>query len=271
MAVATPTFLMHYIRKIEPERLGSLQVVLTGAEKLREAVATAFERKFGLRPLEGYGCTECSPVVCVNTPDFRAPGLFQVGIKPGTIGHPLPGVSIRIVDPASGEELEDGREGLMLVSGPNVMKGYLGQPDLTAKVLRDGWYETGDIAKIDEDGFVEITDRLARFSKIGGEMVPHLRVEDALQKAVGATFQAFVVAGIPDGRKGEKLVVLYTVAPEEAKKASEAINAMDLPKLWLPKWADYHQVTEIPILGTGKMDLRQIKAIALEKNGPVEE
>jgi acyl-[acyl-carrier-protein]-phospholipid O-acyltransferase / long-chain-fatty-acid--[acyl-carrier-protein] ligase len=174
--VATPTFLQAYIRRCAPEDFGSLQYVVVGAEKLPERVARAFEDTFGLRPLEGYGCTECAPVVAVNARDFRSPGFRQVAGKRGKIGQPLPGITAKIVDPDTLQPAPPGVPGLLIVRGPNVMQGYLGKPEKTAEVLRDGWYVTGDIATVDEDGFLEITDRLSRFSKIGGEMVPHVKV-----------------------------------------------------------------------------------------------
>src|SRR5215472_3210452 len=203
--LATPTFLQAYIRRCSPEDFGSLQYVVVGAEKLPERLALAFEDRFGIRPLEGYGATECAPVVAVNTRDFRAPGFRQVGVKRGKIGHPLPGVSVRIVDPDRGEPLPVGQQGLLLVRGPNVMLGYLGRPEQTAEVLRDGWYVTGDIAALDEDGFLTITDRLSRFSKIGGEMVPHVKIEEKLHELAGVTESTFAVTGVPDGQKGERL------------------------------------------------------------------
>ncbi|MHB1308433.1 MAG: AMP-binding protein [Limisphaerales bacterium] len=138
----------------------------------------------------------------VNTPDFRAPGFCQIGAKRGRIGHPLPGVAVRIVDPVTEAPLPAGHAGLMLVRGPNVMRSYLDRPEQTAEVLRDGWYVTGDVAALDEDGFVQITDRLSRFSKIGGEMVPHIKVEERLQELTGTLDRALVVTGVGDGRSG---------------------------------------------------------------------
>jgi acyl-[acyl-carrier-protein]-phospholipid O-acyltransferase/long-chain-fatty-acid--[acyl-carrier-protein] ligase len=261
--LATPTFLQAYIRRISPEDFGSLQFVLVGAEKLPERVAQAFEDRFGLRPLEGYGCTECSPVVTVNTRDFRAPGFRQVGAKRGRIGHPLPGVSVRIMDPETLAPLPPGQAGLLLTRGPNVMQGYLGNPGKTAEVLRDGWYATGDIASIDEDGFVTITDRLSRFSKIGGEMVPHIKVEEKLQELAGATEQSFVVTGVPDGKKGERLVVLHTLAEEKLKLLLEKLPESGLPNLWTPRANQFFRVEELPILGSGKLDLRRVHELAL--------
>ncbi len=262
--LATPTFLQAYMRRCSPEDFGSLQFVVVGAEKLPERVAVAFEDRFGIRPLEGYGATECSPVVAVNTRDFRAPGFRQVGSKRGHIGHPLPGVSVRVVDPETRERVAVGASGLLLVRGPNVMKGYLGKPEKTAEVLQDGWYVTGDIAAEDEDGFLTITDRLSRFSKIGGEMVPHIRVEEKLHELAGATEQKFVVTGVPDGKKGERLVVLHTLAPEELKSTLEKLGSSGLPNLWIPRANQFFHVEELPHLGTGKLDLRQIRDVALQ-------
>ncbi len=263
--LATPTFLQLYLRGCTPEDLGSLRFVLAGAEKLPDRLAFAFEEKFGIRPLEGYGCTECAPAVTVNTRDFRGPGLRQVGAKRGKIGHPLPGVSIRIVDPATLEPRPVGEPGLLLVQGPNVMKGYLGRPDLTAQAFHEGWYITGDIATEDEDGFIGITDRLSRFSKIGGEMVPHIRIEEKLHELASATEQTFVVAGLPDPKKGEKLVVLHTLPAERLATVVEQLNQAGLPNLWIPRPNQFFSVPAFPLLGSGKLDLRQIRNLAIAR------
>ena len=149
-----------------------------GVEKLPDRLAAAFEEQFGIRPFEAYGCTECAPGVTVNTHDFRAPGFRQVGGKRGKIGHPLPGVCVRIVDPADPRALVPlpmDQSGLLLVRGPNVMVGYLGKPEKTAEVLHEGLYITGDIAAMDEYGFIQMTDRLSRFNKIGVVMRIHMR------------------------------------------------------------------------------------------------
>jgi acyl-[acyl-carrier-protein]-phospholipid O-acyltransferase / long-chain-fatty-acid--[acyl-carrier-protein] ligase len=262
--MSTPTFLQAYARRCSPEDFGSLQYVVVGAEKLPERLALAFEDRFGIRPLEGYGATECSPVVSVNTHDFRAPGFRQIGAKRGRIGHPLPGVSVRIVDPDTRAPLPAGTPGLLLVRGPNVMKGYLGKPEKTAEVLKDGWYVTGDIAAEDEDGFLAITDRLSRFSKIGGEMVPHIKIEEQLHELAGVTEQQFVVTGVPDGKKGERLVVLHTLAPDELRPVLERLGESGLPNLWIPRPNQFFAVEELPHLGTGKLDLRRVKEMALE-------
>ena len=262
--LATPTFLQAYLRRCSPEDFGSLQFVVVGAEKLPERLALAFEDRFGIRPLEGYGATECSPVIAVNTRDFCAPGFRQVGAKRGHIGHPLPGISVRIVDPETRERVPVGASGLLLVRGPNVMKGYLGKPEKTAEVLQDGWYVTGDIAAEDEDGFLTITDRLSRFSKIGGEMVPHIKIEEKLQELAGATEQKFVVSGVPDGKKGERLVVLHTLPPDELKALLDRMPEAGLPNLWTPRPNQFFHVDELPHLGSGKLDLRRVHELAVD-------
>ena len=290
--LATPTFLQIYLRGCAPGDFGSLRLVMTAAEKLPDRLATAFEAHFGIRPMEGYGCTECSPTVAVNAPDFRAAGFHQVGVKRGSIGHPLPGVCVRVVDaenPWDGNPLPLGQAGLLLVRGPNVMLGYLGRPEKTAEVLRVvaalpsspeaaragaarppscdeasqlRWYCTGDVAALDEDGFLQITDRLNRFSKIGGEMVPHIKVEEKLHEFAGATEQTFVVAGVADERKGERLVVLHKLAEKELPACLEKLAASDLPNLWKPKADSFFRVEQFPLLGTGKLDLRKVKEMA---------
>ncbi|MGB9334029.1 MAG: acyl-[ACP]--phospholipid O-acyltransferase [Candidatus Acidiferrales bacterium] len=262
--ISTPTFLQGYLRKCSPEDFGSLRLVIVGAEKLPERVAAAFEDRFGIRPLEGYGCTECSPVVAVNTLDYRAPGFRQVGAKRGSIGHPLPGMTVRIVDPETREPAPLGQPGLLLVRGPNVMQGYLGKEKTTAEVLQDGWYATGDIATLDEDGFLTITDRLSRFSKIGGEMVPHIKVEEKLHELAGATEMSFVVTGVPDGKKGERLVVLHSLTDEELKTVIDSLPHSGLPNLWIPRANQFFHVEEFPHLGSGKLDLRKVREEAID-------
>jgi acyl-[acyl-carrier-protein]-phospholipid O-acyltransferase/long-chain-fatty-acid--[acyl-carrier-protein] ligase len=260
--VATPTFLQAYMRRCTPESFGSLQYVLVGAEKLPERVAVAFEDQFGIRPLEGYGCTECSPVVTVNGRDYRSPGFRQVAARRGKIGHPLPGVSVKVVDIESGQPVAAGNSGMLLVKGPNVMRGYLGKPAKTAEVLHDGWYTTGDVGVIEEDGFITITDRLSRFSKIGGEMVPHIRIEEKLHELAESTEQVFAVAAAPDDKKGERIIVIHSLPEIKLTTVLEKLSQCDLPALWKPKANQFVHVDSIPTLGTGKMDLRAIRALA---------
>jgi acyl-[acyl-carrier-protein]-phospholipid O-acyltransferase / long-chain-fatty-acid--[acyl-carrier-protein] ligase len=280
--LATPTLLQIYIRSCTPQQFGGLRVVITGAEKLPDRLATAFEERFGIHPLEGYGCTECAPCVAANKPDFRSVGYHQVGAKRGKIGHPLPGVSVRIVDPETMTPVPPGQPGLMLVQGPNVMQGYLGLPAKTSEVFvcdsaggttsvlaaGNKWYITGDIAMIDEDGFLQITDRLSRFSKIGGEMVPHGKVEETLHEAAGATEQSFVVTGVKDKKKGEQLIVLHRLDEEPLQNCLEKLAKSDLPNLWKPRADRFIRVKEFPYLGTGKLDLRRIREMAEQASIP---
>jgi acyl-[acyl-carrier-protein]-phospholipid O-acyltransferase/long-chain-fatty-acid--[acyl-carrier-protein] ligase len=260
--VATPTFLLTYLRRVPAQHFGSLRYVIVGAEKLADRLANSFEQKFGIRPLEGYGCTECSPVVAANTFDYRGAGLRQIGAKRGRIGHPLPGIAVRVVDPESGAVLPADTAGLLLVKGPNVMQGYLHREDMTRTVLTDGWYNTGDIVAMDEDGFLTITDRLSRFSKIGGEMVPHIRIEERLHECVQSAEQVFAVTGVPDERKGERIVVLHTLEEHQLEQVLHCLHESQLPALWKPKPNAFIRVEQIPYLGTGKVDLRRVKETA---------
>lgn len=266
IAVATPTFLLGWMRRVEPSQFASLKWVVVGAEKLRDEVAAAFEAKYGIAPLEGFGATELSPAASINIPDIAWPGIRQTGTKRGTVGQPLPGVFMKVVDLETGEEKPADEPGLLLVKGPGVMAGYLDDPERTREALRDGYYVTGDVARIDEDGFVTLTDRLSRFSKVGGEMVPHIKIEEALQDATGLVEQAFAVAGVSDDKRGERLVVLYKGEPD-LDAALKKLASMGLPKLWIPAKANFHKVAEFPLLGSGKTDLRALKAEAHRLEG----
>ena len=263
--LTAPTFLRIYLRLCTPGQFGSLRLVVTGAEKLPERLASAFQDQFGLRPLEGYGTTECSPVVSVGVPDYRAPGFFQSGSRPGTVGQPLPGVAVRVVDPDTFDPLPAGSPGMLLVKGPNLMRGYLGRDDLTRKAIRNGWYVTGDIGLVSEDGFVKITDRLARFSKIGGEMVPHGRVEELLHQAAESEEQVFAVTGIPDEKKGEALAVLHTLDESRIGPVLGRLAGLGLPNLHTPRRDRFVKTEQIPLLGTGKLDLRAVRRLARRK------
>ena len=262
--VATPTFLRSYLRRCEKEDFAALDVVVVGAEKMPIELAEAFEQAFGVRPVEGYGATELSPVVAVNRPPSRVRGEHQAGVKEGTVGLPLPGVRAKVVDLDTGEDLGVGRSGMLLISGPNVMQGYFGRPELTAEVLRDGWYVTGDVAVIDEEGFIAITGRLARFSKLGGEMVPHIRIEEAITQLLQLPEDEVrvVVTAVPDEKKGERLVVLHTGLSQSPEEICKALQRSGLPALWVPSPDSFRRVETIPLLGTGKLDLKRVKDTA---------
>jgi acyl-[acyl-carrier-protein]-phospholipid O-acyltransferase/long-chain-fatty-acid--[acyl-carrier-protein] ligase len=267
--LATPTFLRNYIRRCDPEDFRSLQIVVAGAEKLPSTLCDAFEQKFGIRPVEGYGTTELSPLVSVNVPPSRSQSI-EVDAKEGSVGRPIPGTSVKVVNPESYEPLPIDTPGVLVVKGPNVMKGYLGQPEETARAIRDGWYVTGDIATIDADGFIHITGRLSRFSKIGGEMVPHVRIEEAIQAILDNDDEGevkAVVTAVPDPRKGERLMVLHRhldISPDEiCRKLAEG----GLPNLWIPSPDSFYEVDSIPLLGTGKTDLKAVNELAKRQVG----
>jgi len=261
--MTTPTFLGSYIRRCEPEQFKSLRMVTVGAEKLKDTLAEEFKAKFGLEPMEGYGCTELSPVVSINLPDHEKDGSLQKAQKRGTIGLPLPGIAVKIVDQSTLQSLGSNQNGLLLIKGPNVMKGYLNQPEKTQEVIKDGWYQTGDIAQVDEDGFITITDRLSRFSKIGGEMVPHIKLEEAIHKILGSAEQVAVVSSVPDEKRGEKLVVFYTKEIDVPVLVNR-LRVEGLPNLWIPQPGLFYKIDAIPVLGSGKLDLGAIKRKAME-------
>ena len=270
LMIATPTFARDYVRRCAAADFASLRLAIVGAEKMQPQLADAFLQKFHVGLYEGYGCTELSPVVSVSTPGYFERGHKQIGYKAGTVGHPIPGLAVRIVNPETFEEVGPEREGMLIVRGPSVMVGYLGDPEQTREVIRDGWYITGDIARIDEDGFIAITDRLSRFSKIGGEMVPHLRVEDALHEALGAAEPRLVVTSVPDEQKGEKLVVLHTALEIAVDELLSRVRDADIPKLWLPSKECFFQVEALPVLGSGKLDLQFVKDTAKRLTAPAQ-
>ena len=265
--MGTPTFLRIYVKRVKPEDFSRLEVVFASAEKLPKELSDAFEARFGMRPYEAYGCTEMSPLVAVNVPPSRNSKPNQVSAREGTVGRPIPGVRAKTVHLDTGADLPPGEPGMLLVTGRSVMKGYLNKPDLTDQVIRDGWYVTGDVAKIDADGFIEITGRESRFSKIGGEMVPHIKIEESLQRLLGGDeeHQKVVVTAVPDAFKGERLIVMHLPIDKAPEQICRELAAAGLPNLWIPSPDSFSEVAEIPVLGTGKLDLRAIKELALAK------
>jgi acyl-[acyl-carrier-protein]-phospholipid O-acyltransferase / long-chain-fatty-acid--[acyl-carrier-protein] ligase len=262
--LATPTFLRGYIRRCDAEDFTRLEIAVVGAEKMPIPLADAFEEKFGVRPVEGYGTTELSPLVSVNVPPSRSQS-GEVDLKEGSVGKPVPGVAAKIVAPETFVELPAETPGMLLVSGPNVMKGYMHDAEKTAEVIRDGWYVTGDIARIDKHGFIEITGRLSRFSKIGGEMVPHINIEEAIQQFVQGANQdelLVVVTSVPDERKGERLIVVHKPMPKTPSEICDHLQDSGLPNLWIPDPASFLLVDEIPVLGSGKLDLKALSDLA---------
>jgi acyl-[acyl-carrier-protein]-phospholipid O-acyltransferase/long-chain-fatty-acid--[acyl-carrier-protein] ligase len=264
--VTTPTFLRFCLRRSEPDDFRSLRVLVCGAEKLPPCLAEEFRERFGVLPLEGYGCTELSPAATLNVPDLDVAGIRQIGNKPGTIGQPIPGVAARVVHPDTLAPLALGEEGLLMICGANVMKGYLGLEERTREVVRDGWYVTGDMARIDEDGFVTITGRLARFAKIAGEMVPLQKIEEELHGILQTSDHVCAVTAVPDEKKGERIVVLHLPHPGlDVRRLSEQLSRRGLPNLGLPGERDFFAIAEMPVLGSGKLDLKRLRDLALEK------
>ncbi len=283
--LGTPTFLRSYLRRVEPEQFATLDVVVVGAEKMPAELFDAFEERFGVRPVEGYGATELSPLVSVNIPPSRSAAKYQADRIEGSVGRPLPGIGARIVSPEDGSELLAGQDGMLMVTGPNVMKGYVNQDELTRKVVRDGWYVTGDIANVDDQGFLHITGRLSRFSKIGGEMVPHLRVEEEIAKVYGCGAASAAadaaaqesdierptvcVTAVPDAKKGERLVVLHLRTSKTYDEVRAGLVSAGLPNLFIPSSDSFLEVEEIPQLGTGKLDIKGAQMVAKKHFGEV--
>ncbi|MCA9136663.1 MAG: AMP-binding protein [Planctomycetales bacterium] len=268
--LGTPTFIRGYIRRIPPEQFSKLDTCIVGAEKMPADLFQAFEDRFGVRPVEGYGTTELSPLVSVNVPPSRSPAKFQPDRIEGSVGRPLPGVCAKVVSQESGDEMCAGQDGMLLISGPNVMAGYANQKDLTEKAIQSGWYSTGDIANIDDQGFIHITGRLSRFSKIGGEMVPHIKVEEEISKSIGSANSGgddegeimACVTAVPDSKKGERLIVLHRPMDKDIEQILSDLKDAGLPNLFIPARDAFYEVDEIPLLGTGKLDLKGAKDLA---------
>jgi acyl-[acyl-carrier-protein]-phospholipid O-acyltransferase/long-chain-fatty-acid--[acyl-carrier-protein] ligase len=268
--LSTPTFLRGYMKRTDPAQFSSLKLVVTGAEKLPKTLADAFEEKFNIRPQEGYGLTETAPATNVNlpNPEPKANTVALPSSRNGSVGQMLPGIAIKITDPVSDQELPLDHQGIIWLKGPNVFPGYLGDPKKTAEVLTaDGWFRTGDVGRMDDDGFLYIEGRISRFSKIAGEMVPHETVEAAINKVLGLdneTERRIAVVGIPDEQKGESILMLSTItgpALEQEciglryKLLDEGLSALWCPKRIIP-------VQEIPVLASGKLDIKGCEALA---------
>jgi acyl-[acyl-carrier-protein]-phospholipid O-acyltransferase/long-chain-fatty-acid--[acyl-carrier-protein] ligase len=260
--LTTPSFLLAYVRKIRPEQFAHLRYAFTGAEKLQPRIAGMFEKRFGIQPLEGYGATELSPVCALSLPNITVDNLEETGNREERLGRVLPGMAMKIVHPETRETLSPGEEGLINVKGPNVMIGYLNKKELTKSVLHDGWYDTGDIGFMDSDGFFAITGRLSRFSKLGGEMISHGAVENALQEALKVGPDALSVVAVPDDRKGEKLFVIHMPLSKNQDEMRQILKDLGIPNLWKPNLNDWIQVESLPLLGTGKLDFRSMKELA---------
>ena len=265
--VGTPTFLRMYTisKKVSSESIQSLRLVVAGAEKLRSEVRDGFESKFNMPVYEGYGTTETSPGASVNLPDLDSP--YKLRNRPGTVGKAFSGTEFRIVDPDSLEPLPTGEDGLILIGGPQIMKGYLKMPEKTAEVIEliDGfrWYRTGDKGHLDKDGFLTIVDRYSRFAKIGGEMISLTTVEEEILTACNNNDLEIAATCLPDERKGEKIILLSTIDLEKSQ-LSKILSDAKINPLYHPSTVLI--VEEIPKLGSGKTDFGATKKIAIVNN-----
>jgi len=267
LLLATPTFLRGYLRKAEPKQLRSLRLVITGAEKLPLDLAKAFEERFNQRVFEGYGLTETSPVISVNLPEPKPtkPGeQVQPSSRLGSVGKMAPGIAAEIREPESDRKLSFHETGMVWFRGVNIFEGYLKDEKRTAEVLRDGWLKTGDIGRFDEDGFLYIEGRLSRFSKIGGEMVPHEAVEQKIIDLLGFSGKderVVAIVGVQDEAKGEALILLAS-ADVDLAQVRDKLRDAGVPNLWIPK--KVQRVDSIPVLASGKLDLKNCQQLAAQ-------
>jgi acyl-[acyl-carrier-protein]-phospholipid O-acyltransferase/long-chain-fatty-acid--[acyl-carrier-protein] ligase len=262
--LATPTFLRSYLRKAEPEQLRSVRLLITGAEKLPDDLAEAVEARFGKKVLQGYGLTETSPVASVNLPEGKPtnPGqTVQPSNRLGSTGRMLPGIAAEIRHPETDEKLSLHDTGMLWLRGANIFEGYLDMPEQNAAVLQNGWFKTGDIARFDEDGFLFIEGRLSRFSKIGGEMVPHETIEQKIITVLSLeqSERTIAIMGVADAAKGEALVILSSIELDLGALRSALVES-GVPNLWIPKTV--RRVEAIPVLASGKLDLAGCKQLA---------
>jgi acyl-[acyl-carrier-protein]-phospholipid O-acyltransferase/long-chain-fatty-acid--[acyl-carrier-protein] ligase len=267
--LSTPTFMRGFMKRVDSAQLASLKLVVTGAEKLPQSLAEAFSEKFGIAPQEGYGLTETSPATNVNLPDpaDRENAVTLPSSRNGTVGQLLPGIAIRITDPTTDDHLSIDQQGMIWLKGANIFQGYLGKPDKSAEVLVDGWFKTGDVGRVDDEGFLHIEGRISRFSKIGGEMVPHETIESAINKALGLDAESerrIAVVGVPDPQKGEAIVLLSaldnTTIERDCIDLRYKLLEQGIPSLWCPK--TIIPVPEIPVLASGKLDIKRCETLA---------
>ena len=266
--LGAPTFIRPVLKKALPGELRSLDLVVTGAEKLPDDLARTFRETFHIEIMQGYGLTETTPAANINQPHppvVVSTNEPQLGNRPGAVGRMMPGMTARVVDPETWQELPMSETGMVLFRGANVFEGYLDDPEKTKGAFRDGWFVTGDLGRFDEDGFLFIEGRLSRFSKIGGEMVPHGTVENKISELFDLDQTAgyvVVVIGVPDASKGEALVLLTTL-DFTSDVIREKLLASGMPGLWVPKLV--RRVEKIPVLGTGKLDLKCCRELALPR------
>lgn len=251
--VGTPSFFWGYLNKSEPGDFKSLRLMVAGADKCPDTLRDGYMKKHGVTLLEGYGATETSPVISVNSAEFN---------RPGSTGKVLPGLQVRVENFETGETCKTGETGKILVKGDSVMKGYYDDPELTAEVLNDGWYNTGDMGYFDEDGYLWHAGRFKRFAKVGGEMVSLVKVENVLEKLLPQGVTCCVVE-IPDEKRGSYIVA--TVSQEVNKTHILRLMMDELPVIAMPR--EFIVIENLPMMGTGKIDFRTVTRMVTEMIG----
>ncbi len=244
----TPSFFHGYLKKSQPGDFSSLRVALSGADTLAPQIYEGFQEKHNLTILDAYGTTETSPAISINTPDAN---------KFGTVGKPIPGVEVKIRDVDSDEQLPPNKVGKILVKGDMVMKGYLGDLEETSMRIHNGWYDTGDMGMIDEEGYLWHKGRLKRFVKVGGEMISLVRVEEVLNKFIPEGVLCCVV-DVPNPTKGADVVAAITTGDLNQKKITKQM-ARELPKIAIPR--NFYVLEDIPVMGSGKINFREVEKI----------
>jgi acyl-[acyl-carrier-protein]-phospholipid O-acyltransferase/long-chain-fatty-acid--[acyl-carrier-protein] ligase len=251
LMAATPSFFYGYLQRSDPGDFSSIRFAFAGADKLPEKVYDGFIKKHGIKVFEGYGATETSPVISVNTADHH---------KLGSIGKVIPNVKVKIVDIDTGEEVAPNEEGKVLVKGDNVMTGYLGDLEETLLRIRDGWYDTGDIGMIDGDGFLWHKGRLKRFVKVGGEMVSLVKVEDVLSRMLPEDVICCVV-DVPNMTKGADVVAAVANGNFDMHKVLKELKK-ELPSIAVPK--QFYVIDNIPMMASGKVNFREVERLCRE-------
>ena len=250
LLVGTPLFLEGYVKQSKAGDFASIKLAVSGADKCPEHLRILYREKHDIEIFEGYGTTETSPVISANPRDRN---------KPGSIGTPIPGTEIRIQNLDTGADCAVGETGKILVKGDGVMQGYLNDIEESSLRLKSGWYDTGDLGYLDEDGYLWHKGRLKRFVKIGGEMVSLVMVEETMNALTPLEVECCAVE-LPDSKRGSKIVGVTNTKVDQQdlnKKLSKA-----LPNLALPK--KYVHVAEFPRMGSGKTDVRSLTEIVRE-------
>lgn len=248
--VGTPSFFWGYLQKSEPGDFKTLRLMVAGADKCPDALRAGYKEKHGVTLLEGYGATETSPVISVNSLTFN---------KPGSTGKVIPGVEVRIENPETGEASKKGEVGIILVKGDTVMKGYYDDPEQTAEVLKDGWYNTGDMGFFDEENYLWHAGRFKRFTKVGGEMVSLVKVENVLEKYIPQGISCCVVEVMKE-KKGSSIIAAVSGEIHKTEILRKMMN--DLPVIALPR--EFVVISELPMMGTGKIDFRTVTTMVQE-------